>query len=72
MVRSRCQVILASHWSIHLILASHWSRPESELLLDTGDREEGEVDREGEVEASPRQLEIMMNRSKERAHRDSR
>ena len=42
------------------------SRPESELLLDTGDREEGEV------EASPRQLEIMMNRSTERAHRDSR
>ena len=42
------------------------SRPESELLLDTGDREEAEV------EASPRQLEIMMNRSKERAHRDSR
>ena len=42
------------------------SRPESELLLDTGDREEAEV------EASPRQLEIMMNRSKERAQRDSR
>lgn len=44
------------------------SRPESELLLDTGDRDE----READVEASPRQLEIMMNRSKERAHRDSR
>ena len=24
-LRSSCQVILASHWSIHLILASHWS-----------------------------------------------